>query len=192
MRLPDELVHLGVGGQMDDEIRLRILDAVDPTRKGGVVAGEVLKQVPKSSVHVFWRLSTPKTSWPSCCSRCARFVPICPDDPVTRIFMPRPPCAGHHAVVEVAPAIRTSASSPGMASPVKLTIVLPRVRPRSRLASVRLQPSTSTSTVVPTRSAFRSDAIRCTTSTSRSSRSCLTSSGTWSGSAAASVLCRGE
>ncbi len=45
----------------------------------------------------------------------------------------------------------TSTRSPGDASPVKLTVVLRRVRPRRIEASVRLGPSTSTSSTRPTR-----------------------------------------
>ena len=67
---------------------------------------------------------------------------------------------------------------PPAASPVKLTVVLRRVRPRRKLGSVRLGPSTSTSSTRPMRSSFRSPAMRCTTSTSRSIRSRFTSSGT--------------
>ncbi len=45
MRLPHELVHLGVRGEVHDEVCLRVLDAVDPARVGRVVACEVLEQV---------------------------------------------------------------------------------------------------------------------------------------------------
>ena len=45
------------------------------------------------------------------------------------------------------------------ASPRKLTVVLRRVRPRRTAGSVRLGPSTSTSSTRPTRSAFRSAAM---------------------------------
>ena len=45
MRLRDELVHLRVRGEVDDEVGLRVLDAADPVREGRVVAGEVLEQV---------------------------------------------------------------------------------------------------------------------------------------------------
>ncbi len=38
-----------------------------------------------SSVQMFSRLSTPKTQWPSAMSLRARFVPICPDEPVMRM-----------------------------------------------------------------------------------------------------------
>ena len=76
MRLADELVHLGVGREVHDEVDLRVLDAVDPATERGVVPGEILEQVRNSSVHVFCRLSTPKTSWPSRWSRSARLVPI--------------------------------------------------------------------------------------------------------------------
>ena len=75
----------------------------------------------------------------------------------------------------------TSARSPGSAAPEKLTVVFRLVRPRSSEGSVRLGPSTSTSSTRPTRSRFRSPAMRCTRSTSSSSLSCFTSSGTWLG-----------
>ena len=42
------------------------------------------------------------------------------------------------SVVDVAPSISTATSSPGAASPAKLTVVFRRVRPRSRAGSVRL------------------------------------------------------
>ena len=63
-------------------------------------------------------------------------------------------------------------------SPSKLTVVLRRVRPRTIAGSVRLGPSTRTSSTRPIRSALRSAATRCTRSTSASSLACLTSSGT--------------
>ena len=44
MRLPDELVHLGVRGEMDDDVDLGVLDPVDPAREGCVVAGQVLQE----------------------------------------------------------------------------------------------------------------------------------------------------
>ena len=47
MRLRDELVHLGVRGQVDDDVDLGVLDAVDPARERGVMAGEILEQVRK-------------------------------------------------------------------------------------------------------------------------------------------------
>ena len=92
-------------------------------------------------------------------------------------------CAGSdepntYNVVEVALAIVTGTSSPGAASPLKLTVVFRRVLPRRSCGSVRLGPSTSTSSTIPTRTAFCSVATRCTTSTSRSMRSRFTSSGT--------------
>ena len=49
----------------------------------------------------------------------------------------------------VAPVISTGTISPGSASPVKLTALLWRERPRRRLGSVREGPSTSTSSVAP-------------------------------------------
>ena len=95
-------------------------------------------------------------------------------------------------VPDVALAMATETRSPGAASPLKLTVVFLRVRPRRSSGSVRLEPSTSTSSTMPTRPAFRSAATRCTTSTSRSMRSRFSSSGTCSGIAAASVPARGE
>ena len=96
------------------------------------------------------------------------------------------------SVVDVEPSISTSTSSPGMRGPGEVHRRVAARAPAEQRASVRLGPSTSTSSTRPMRSAFRSAAMRCTTSTSRSSRSCFTSSGTWSGSAAASVPERGE
>ena len=85
------------------------------------------------------------------------------------------------SVVEVAPVISTSTSSPGAAVPSKLTVLLWRVRPRSLVGSVRLGPSTRTSIVRPTKRCARSRARRWTSSTSRSIRSRLTGCGSWSG-----------
>ena len=45
MRLPDELVHLRVRGEMDDQVDLRILDAVDSARERRIVAREVLEEI---------------------------------------------------------------------------------------------------------------------------------------------------
>ena len=53
------------------------------------------------------------------------------------------------SVVEVAAVISTSTISPASAVPSKFTVLLWRVRPRRREASVRLGPSTSTSIVAP-------------------------------------------
>ncbi len=93
----------------------------------------------------------------------------------------------------VALVIWTGTSSPGAARPSKLTTLLWRVRPRTRLASVREVPSTSTSSVRPTNRCARSRARRWTTSTSRSIRSTATSCGTnASVISAASVPRRGE
>ncbi len=83
----------------------------------------------------------------------------------------------HCSVVDVAPSMRTSTRSPGEAEPAKLTVVFRLVRPRRSDGSVRLAPSTSTCSTRPTRSSLRSCAIRWTTSTSRSIRSRLSSSG---------------
>jgi hypothetical protein len=43
MRLPDELVHLRVGCEVDDDVDLGILDTVDPTAEWRVVPGEILE-----------------------------------------------------------------------------------------------------------------------------------------------------
>src|SRR4051794_22858279 len=78
------------------------------------------------------------------------------------------------SVCEVADSISTGTNCPGPASPSKLTALPCRVRPRSLVSSVRLVPSTNTSSVRPTKRWARSAARRCTTSTSRSIRSTLT------------------
>jgi hypothetical protein len=44
VRLADELMHLCVRGEMDDDVDPRVLDAADPSREGRVVAREVLEQ----------------------------------------------------------------------------------------------------------------------------------------------------
>ena len=44
LRLPHELVHLRVSGQMDDQVDLGPLDAVHPAPEGRVMAGEILQQ----------------------------------------------------------------------------------------------------------------------------------------------------
>src|SRR5262249_23849205 len=64
------------------------------------------------------------------------------------------------SVVEVAPSIMTGTRSPAAAAPVKLTVVLRRVRPRSMASSVRLGPSTGTSSARPMRVLFRASAPR--------------------------------
>ena len=81
---------------------------------------------------------------------------------------------------------------PARPAPAKFTVLLWRVRPRSRDGSVRDGPSTSTSMVRPTKRCARSVAWRWTASTRRSIRSRLTSGGSWSGSVAAVVPRRGE
>ena len=45
--LADELMHLGVGGEVDDHVGGRVLDSTDATLHRGVVPGEVLQQVAK-------------------------------------------------------------------------------------------------------------------------------------------------
>jgi len=44
MGLPDELMHLRVCREVNDEVDLRVLDAVDPATECRVVPGEVLEQ----------------------------------------------------------------------------------------------------------------------------------------------------
>ena len=86
MRLAHQLVHLRVRGEVDDQVDFGVLDAVDATGERGVVPGEILQESREASpTHGFGRLSTPKTLWPSRCSRRARFVPIWPDEPVMRM-----------------------------------------------------------------------------------------------------------
>ena len=92
----------------------------------------------------------------------------------------------------VAEAISTCANSPGLARPAKFTVLLCLMRPRSRAASVRDGPSTSTSIVRPTKRCARSVACRWTDSTSRSMRSRFTSCDTWPAGVAASAPRRGE
>ena len=85
MRLADELVHLRVRGHVHDDVDLGVLDAADAAAERGVVAGEILvERLERRPSRCSTRLSTPKTQWPSCCSRSARFVPIWPDEPVRR------------------------------------------------------------------------------------------------------------
>ena len=119
--LPDELVHLCVGGQMHDEIRLRVLDAVDPARERRVVR----RRGPGAGTG-----SRPSTCSGACRRRRRRGRPAavdardsCRSAPTTRspgLSLPATAVRwAPRSVVEVAPAIRTSASSPGTASPVK-------------------------------------------------------------------------
>ena len=79
--------------------------------------------------------------------------------------------------------MRTSTRLPGALVPAKLTVVLRRVRPRSTEGSVRLGPFDEH--LFDAADPLQRSALRnrdCwTTSTSRSIRSFLTSSGTWSG-----------
>ncbi len=44
-RLADELMHLGVRGEVDDDVRSRVFDASDAAFHGGVMPREVLQQV---------------------------------------------------------------------------------------------------------------------------------------------------
>src|SRR5438552_4219244 len=193
VRLAHELVHLRVRPEVDDEVDLGILHAADSTRERWIVAGKILKQVAK----IVGPRVQPLVD--------AEHVVSVTDEAKRKVGADLPGRAGDedpHAatgtacaprsVVDVAPSIRTSTSSPGSAMPVKLTVVFRLVRPRRSEASVRLGPSTSTSSTRPTRSSFRSRATRCTTSISRSMRSRFTPSGIWSAIAAASVPARGE
>ena len=85
MGLADELMHLRVRGEVDDDVDLGVLDAADPALERGVVAGEVLQQVRevvRPGVRRACRRRRPQ--WPSPRSRSARFVPIWPDEPVMR------------------------------------------------------------------------------------------------------------
>src|SRR4029450_10042992 len=52
-------------------------------------------------------------------------------------------------VVDVEPSMRTSTSAPASATPLKLTVVFRRVRPRRVAGSVLLGPSTSTRSFHP-------------------------------------------
>ena len=45
MRLPHELMHLRVRREVDDEVDLGVLDAVDPAAEGRVVARKILEEV---------------------------------------------------------------------------------------------------------------------------------------------------
>src|SRR5206468_4747214 len=45
LRLPDELVNLGMCGEVDDEVDVGVLDPVDSTGERSVVAREVLEQI---------------------------------------------------------------------------------------------------------------------------------------------------
>src|SRR3954451_17428414 len=97
------------------------------------------------------------------------------------------------SVCEVAPVIATGTVSPGSAIPPKLTTLLWRERPRTRLGSLRDGPSTRTSNVRPTKRWARARAPRWTVSTRRSMRATATSWPTTpSVISAASVPRRGE
>src|ERR687888_2254103 len=194
MRLAHELVHLRVGGEVHDEVDLRILDAADSVRERRIVAGEILQQVAElvrpgvqalvDAEHLVpVALEARRKVRPDLAARAG--------DEDAHQAATGTACAPR-SVVEVAWSIRTSTSSPGAAVPAKLTVVFRRVRPRSSAGSVRLVPSTSTSSTPPTRSALRAAATSCTTAIRRSIRSRLTSSPSWSGMAAASVPARGE
>ena len=146
MRLRDELVHLRVRRQVDDDVGLRVRDAADPVREGRVLAGEVLEQVAevvRPRVHALVD---------------AEDLVAVGEEPEREVGADLPGRAGEqdlHAatavrwaprsVVEVALSIRTSTSSPGCGVAGEVDGELPRVRPRRSVASVRLAPSTSTS-----------------------------------------------
>ena len=95
------------------------------------------------------------------------------------------------SVVDVEPSMRTSTSAPACALPQKLTVVFRRVRPRRIDGSVRLGPSTSTSSTRPTRSAFRARGDPLNDLDESLDPLRLHLLGTWSGIDAASVPLRG-
>src|SRR5205085_4616596 len=193
MRLAHELMHLRVRGEVDDEVDVRVLDAADAAGERRIVPGEILEEIAE---HVRPRVQALVD---------AKDVVAVRDQPQREVRADLPRRAGDenpHAaaatacaprsVVEVAASIRTSTSSPGSAVPVKFTVVFRRVRPRNTAGSVRLGPSTSTSSTRPTRASLHRCATRWTTSTRRSIRSRFTSSAIWSSIDAASVPARGE
>src|SRR5512133_1265651 len=186
--LPHQLVHLCVGGEVDDHVRRRIVVA-EAAREGQVL--EQVAEVVRPRVQALVDAEDLVAVLVQAQGEVRPDLPARAGDENAHqaatgtAWTPR-------RVVEVASSIRTSTSSPGAAVPAKLTVVLRRVRPRSSVGSLRLGPSTRTSSTPPTRSALRSAATRWTTSTSRSIRSRLTSSGIWSSITAASVPARGE
>ncbi len=95
----------------------------------------------------------------------------------------------------LATVISTGTRLPGAMPPAgagNVVTLLVRVRPASRRGSFFEGPSTMTSWTVPSSARFRRRLMAFCSSMSRSRRSCLTSSGTWSGMAAAGVPGRGE
>src|SRR5439155_13594963 len=193
VRLAHELVDLRVSREVDDEIDLGVLDAADAARERRVVPRQVLQEIAEVVRPRVQPLVDPED------------VMAVADETEREVRADLPGRAGdenpHTAtgtacaprrVVDVAPSIRTSTSSPAAATPVKFTVVFRRVRPRNSDGSVRLGPSTRTSSTRPMRSWLRSCATRWTTSTRRSIRTCFTSSASWSAITAASVPARGE
>src|SRR5712691_3882781 len=194
MRQSDELVHLCVRREMNNQVNLGIFDPADTARKRWVVSGEILEQVAE--------VVRPRIE-PLVDAEDVMTVAREAEREVRSDLAARAGNENAHqaatgtawtprSVVEVASSIRTSTRSPAAAGPAKLTVVLRRVRPRRSAGSVRLGPSTRTSSTRPTRWAFRAAATCWTTAMSRSIRSRLTSSEIWSAIAAASVPARGE
>ena len=188
-----ELVHLGVRGQVHDEVDRRVLDAADAAAECGVVAGEVLEQRREARrVQAFWRLSTPKTSWPSPSRRSAEvradLAGRAGDQDAHRVN-PDGRCDGRRQAATRAccgAAERRRGrrldldvdESPGGAVPGEVHGRVPARAAAEHRGSVRDGPSTSTCSTRPTRSSLRSRASRCVSSTSRSMRSIFTSCGT--------------
>ena len=116
VRLRDELVHLRVRRQVDDDVGLGVRDAADPVREGRVLARQVLDQVAevvRPGVHALVD---------------AEDLVAVGEEPQGEVGADLPGRAREqdlHAatavrcaprsVVEVAPSIRTSTSSPGSA-----------------------------------------------------------------------------
>src|SRR5256885_416712 len=162
MRLAHELMHLRVRGEVHDEVDLRVLDPADATREGRVVPGQVLQEVTEVVRPGVQPLVDAE-----------HVVPVA-KEALTEVRPDLAARAGdedpHQAatgtactprrVVDVATSMRTSTRSPATAVPEKFTVVLRRVRPRSRFGSVRLGLSTRTRSSRPTRSALRPAATR--------------------------------
>src|SRR6266516_1661698 len=194
VRLAHELMHLRVRGEMHHEIDVRVLHPADASREGRVVPGEILQEITEVVRPGVQPLVDPEDLVSLALQTLAEVRPDLaarPGDEDPHQAATGTACTPRK-VVDVASSSRTSTRSPATATPEKLTVVLRRVRPRSRLGSVRLGLSTRTSSTRPTRPALREAATCCTTSISRSMRSCFTSSGICSVIAAASVPARGE
>jgi hypothetical protein len=133
MRLPDELMHLRMRGQMNHEIGFRVLHSADASGERGIVPREILQQVTeivRPGVEAFvdaedvvtFTLQALREVRPDLAAR------ACDEDAhqaaTGTAWAPR-------RVIELASSMRTSTSSPGAAVPEKLTVVFRRVRPRS-------------------------------------------------------------